>query len=404
MNRVTTTPSIEFVEEVRHILDQVYSWSRAQNYRGWNKHDGLNSPILWGLFGWGKWPRIAAVQLVTRTPINLRPLLLIPHTYNPKGLALFNQGLIDLYNVTSDKKYLVEATTLIDTLENLKSKGDWHGNCWGYHYPWQDPGFFAPTGTPNAVVTSFVCEAYLEMFRVTQDSKYLDTVGDAIPFFREDLKVLKDESKELCLSYMPVSMTMRVMDVSILIGSVIAQYCHLSGRDDGLKNTAHRLVNYVVNQQTEYDAWFYTDPPQDSHITHDNYHTGFILDALDRYMKATSDWSFEKNYSNGLAYYAEHFFSDEGAPRWMYDTEWPHDIHGAAQGILTFGRHLKEYPELSVRVARWAIDRMYNPEGRFYYQETRRGIKRFTLLRWCNAWMCRALSRLLFHLGEQRNA
>jgi hypothetical protein len=38
---------------------------------------------------------------------------------------------------------------------------------------------------------------------------------------------------------------------------------------------------------------------------------------------------------------------------------------------------------------------MYDPAGRFHYQETRWYRKRFTLLRWCNAWMARALAHLL---------
>jgi len=81
------------------VLDQVYAWSRTQGWRGWNKHDGLNSPILLALLGWGKWPRMIAIQGVMRFPVNLRPWLLTPKTYNPKGLALFVQGLLDRYRL-----------------------------------------------------------------------------------------------------------------------------------------------------------------------------------------------------------------------------------------------------------------------------------------------------------------
>ncbi len=380
-------------DRIEEVLDQVFTWSRAQGYRGYNKHDGLNSPVLKALLGWGKWPRILAIQGVMRFPINLRPWLLIPKTYNPKGLALFTLGLLDRYKHSYQQGYIDEAEQLLSLLLEQRSPGDWSGICWGYHYPWCDPGFFAPTNTPNAVVSCFVCEAFLEAYRITQKQEYLDTVESAIKFFLNDLSTLKDESDELCLGYMPMPMTMRVMDVSILIGTVIAQHAKLSDNKSNSK-TAEKLVRYVVNQQTDYHAWWYTDPADDSHITHDNYHTGFILDALQRYMDATGNYEWQENYNQGLAYYADKLFNKDGSPRWMNDKNFPHDIHGAAQGILTFSRHLNEYTKLTGKITDWAINTMYNPEGRFYYQQTPSGIKRFTLLRWCNAWMFRAISAL----------
>jgi hypothetical protein len=185
------------------------------------------------------------------------------------------------------------------------------------------------------------------------------------------------------------------MDVSILIGAVIAQFNQLGG-DDSHSDDAAKLVRYVANQQTDQNAWFYTDPPGDSHIRHDNYHTGFILDALWRYMEASGDDRYQDAYWKGLDFYAQQLFNDNGSPRWMSDCDYPHDIHGAAQGILTFARHSDKYPDLASRTCNWAIQNMYTP-GRFYYQQTPLLTKRFTLLRWCNAWMTRALATMYRH-------
>jgi hypothetical protein len=384
------------IGNLEKVTEAVFQWSRAQKYQGYNKHDGLNSPILNTILGWGKWPRIVAIQAVMRFPVNLRPLLLTPKVYNPKGLALFAQALMDRYKATGRHNYLEEAIELLNVLQDIVSPGDWNGIAWGYHYPWQDPGFFAPKAMPNAVVTSFVCEAFLEAYRITNDKKYIDIVGSSVNFFMKDLAVLKDTDDELCLGYMPVKMSMRVMDVSILIGSVIAQYAEIVN-DQEYRKIARRLVNYVIKQQTEYYAWYYTDPPGDSLITHDNYHTGFILDALWRYMTSTGDKTWEEQYEKGLKFYATHHFTDEGAPRWMHNKEYPYDIHGAAQGILTFSRHMTEYPGFAMKIANWSVKNMYHSEGRFYYQQTRWYKKKFTLLRWCNAWMLRALSNYLLY-------
>lgn len=392
MKPITEMPAITS-ERIDEVLDKTYAWSRGQEYRGWDKHDGLNSPLLRPLLGWGKWPRMVAIQGVMRLPVNIRPWLLTPRVYNPKGLALFAQGLLDRYRVESRTVYLEEAERLLALLTDLRSPGAWSGDCWGYHYPWQDPGFFAPSNTPNAVVTAFVCEAFLDAYRVTGKSDYLDIVGRAAGFFLNDLKILKDLPGELCLAYMPLPMKMRVMDVSILIASVLAGHAQLSGRAEHLAS-AGRLVRFVVGQRTTEGAWFYTDPPSDSHIRHDNYHTGFILDALARYIAATGTCDLQPIYDRGLAFYARHLFNADGSPRWMSDRDYPHDIHGAAQGILTFSRHPREHPGFAEKIAVWVLCNMYDASGRFYYQETRRYRKRYTFLRWCNAWMARGLAAL----------
>ncbi|MHB8811519.1 MAG: glycoside hydrolase family protein, partial [Desulfobulbaceae bacterium] len=376
------------------ILDNVYAWSQDQGFRGYNKHDGLNSLVLRLLLGWGKWPRIFAIQAVMRAPINLRPLLAVPKTYNPKGLALFTLGLLDRFRATGNELFKTEAEAMLARLATCRSQGQWSGHCWGYAYPWQDLGFFAPPRTPNAVVTSFVCEAFLEAYRTTGRKEYLDTVAGAIRFFLNDLTVIEDTEDTLCLAYMPLPMTMKVMDVSILVGAVLAQYGQLAATTE-FSDTARRLVNFVVSKQTGYGAWYYTDPPGDSLIGHDNYHTGFILDALWRYMAATGDWQWKANYSQGLAFYAEKLFNHDGSPRWMSDKDYPHDIHGAAQGLITFTNAVKnqlDYKELMNNILLWSVTNMYDREGRFYYQKRKHYTKKFTLLRWCNAWMFRALA------------
>jgi hypothetical protein len=376
---------------VNGVLDAVIDYSEAQGWQGFDKHDALNSPLLETICGWSRVTRLLAVQAVMRSPMNLRPILGTPRTFNPKGLALFMRGLLDRYAVDGDGKHLVRLHTLLRQLDSMAVTTPSGGLAWGYQYPWQDLGFFAPRGTPNAVVTAFVCEALLAAHRQLGDPKLLSRVEAAIPFFLRDLQRLKDEPEELCLSYMPLSMTMRVLDVSILVASVLAQFARQANQPQWFE-PARRLARYVVHRQTDYHAWFYTDPPGDSPIRHDNYHTGFILDALSNYMDATEDRQWQSQYEAGLSFYAEHLFEPNGAPRWMSDRAYPYDIHGAAQGILTFSRHMETYGDLARRIAGWALDEMYNPEGRFYHQRKRWYTKKFTQLRWCNAWMVRALA------------
>lgn len=388
-------------QRIRHVLDQTFAWSRQQDYLEHTKHDALNSPLVWAVCGQNRITRILATQMVMRSPFDIRGLVGVPRSENPKGLALFVMALLDAFQWSGEEHYRLEAERLLERLLALRSPGNWSGSCWGYQYPWQDLGFFAPKATPNAVVTAFVCEAFLQAFRVTGERAMLAPVEEASRFFLHDLTVLKDEAEEMCLAYMPLAMNMRVMDVSILVASVLAQLAEIHDSRD-LRRAAVRLTNYVVGRQTPEGAWYYTDPPQDSPVKIDNYHTGFILDALDRVMAALVCETWREQHVLGTDFYATHLFNPDGSPRWMSDRDYPHDIHGAAQGILTFsaGRSPR-HSAIAPAIIDWALSRMYHPQGRFYYQETRFYRKKFTFLRWCNAWMCRALSS---HLRCTRNA
>ena len=377
------------------VLEAVLVRSAATGWRGHDKHDGLNSPLVWTLAGWSRPTRLLALQGIMRSPLNLRRVLAVPRVENPKGLALFMQSCLARWRCEGRQSDLDCAFELGARLDRLRTpEGRWSGRAWGYQYPWQDLAFFAPRGTPNAVVTCFVGEALLDLHCATGDARPLRLLREALPFLQHDLPRLVETDTELCLGYMPISMTMRVMDVSILVGTLFAR-CAGVLPDTWRETDARRLVRYVLHRQNQEGAWWYTDPPEASPVRIDNYHTGFILDALWRYMDATGDLQLMPAYRRGLEFYARSLFEEDGAPRWMSDQRYPHDVHGSAQGIITFARHTRQYPGLADRIASWALKNLYDGDGRFWYRRTRWRCDRTFFLRWNNGWMARALSDLL---------
>ena len=105
------------------------------------------------------------------------------------------------------------------------------------------------------------------------------------------------------------------------------------------------------------------------------------------------------NYKRGLEYYKDNLFLENGSPKWMNDKVYPLDSHGAAQGIISFVKAAQfgeQYENKARTIALWIISNMQNKKnGYFYYQKHRFYTKRFTLMRWCNAWMARALAMLM---------
>jgi hypothetical protein len=382
---------------IKTVLDDTLAYSRASDYQGWNKHDGLNSPLLGPLLGWSKFTRLLGIQFIMRAPVNLRPFFKVPKTRNPKGIGLFAHALLDLHAVTGETRYLEEANRLLDWLLEHPAQG-FRGLSWGYPYPWQDVGFFAPRDYPNRVVTCWIGFALAEALRRTGKEQYRDALPRIAEFLLQEPNCLCDDADMLCYTYVPdARVHWAVMDVSALMGALLAETGELLS-EQRYQSVATRLVNWVVDKQTDYGAWYYTHPPGDSHIRHDNYHTGIILDCIDRYRDATHDSRFDDTWKQGLAYYREHLFTVDGAPRWMNDREYPYDIHGAAAGMLCFYRAAMRDPSyrpFAEKILHWTLDNMYDERGFFYYQKTRLLTKRFCLLRWCNAWMCRAMAYVL---------
>jgi hypothetical protein len=104
------------------------------------------------------------------------------------------------------------------------------------------------------------------------------------------------------------------------------------------------------------------------------------------------------NYQRGIEFYAQQLFLDDGTPKFLYNRMYPIDIHGAAQGIISFSQGARLYPEYqakAIKIAQWAEENMMGKDGGFYYQRLRYLTKRFSLMRWAQGWMCLALSTLL---------
>jgi len=99
----------------------------------------------------------------------------------------------------------------------------------------------------------------------------------------------------------------------------------------------------------------------------------------------------------GYSHYAGHFFDADGRPWYYRHTPWPIDAHSAAVGIITLARLARREAarrDQARQVARWTVEHLWLPEGWFAYQLRPRGLVKMPFLRWCQAWMLRALAQL----------
>jgi rhamnogalacturonyl hydrolase YesR len=379
------------------ICGDVLASARRQGYGGYSKFDALNSPLLHTLSFDNKWLRFVYTQAVNRCPFHIRPILGVRRSRNPKGIALFVRAYLFLYAVSGNERYKGEAEKLLQWLMDHKAEGSKHAS-WGYNFVWQNTIFLQGRNEPNCVVSVFVGEALVHAYRVLGKEDYLAVASDVADFILKELPVLSQGRDEMAIGYVLRKPSSIVLNINILAGAFLVKlWKHTSEAD--LLRAAQRLLNFTARRRTSYDAWYYTYPRHHSPITHDNYHTGGIVDGLLEYFEETGDDRYLDVYRKGLEYYQKHLFEPDGAPRWMSNKKYPLDVHGAAQGIISFSkaaRHNEAFGHQAEKIAEWTLQNFYRPRTRdFAYRKGRYVTWNYSLMRWCNAWMARALGEMV---------
>jgi hypothetical protein len=368
------------------------AYCRANDWSGYDPYDALNSELFTAMrLRNSRVARIVVTQALKRAPVNIRPLVGIRKTQNPKALALFlasftrlsRAGLCGMDDL---------ASAMIERLIALRSPGEscW---CWGYSFPWQTRTLIVPAGSPNLVCTSFVADALLDAYEANGDSGCLRMAESAATYMLREL--FWSDGSAAGFSYPTPQSRTRIHNANFLAAALLCRVHRLTG-DRHFLGPALAAARYSVSRQQEDGSWYYGEEPAQQWI--DNFHTGYNLCALHAIGRDATTGEFDRPVRRGLAFYASHFIRNDGAPRYFHNRTYPIDIHCAAQSIITL-LQLKDLNPDGARIARtvlrWTMTHMWDEQGFFYYRVLRLLTIRTSYMRWSQAWMVLAMSMLL---------
>ena len=387
-------------------LQKLKEYCEKERFKGWDPYDGLNSRVFQSLpfLKSSALCRLIVIQGFKRSPVNLRPLALVPKEYNAKGIGLFLQGYCNLYKACdsaegeygSKEELLCRINELAELLISLQSKG-YSGACWGYNFDWQARRLFLfPKNTPTVVATCFCATALMDAYEVTGKREYLDVALSSAEFVMRDLNRTEYNGGFL-FSYSPLQGNDTVFNASLL-GSKLLAYCYKYTGIEEYRQAARYSVYACCNAQSEDGSWVYGMLPVQSWI--DSFHTGYNLDALIAYQEMTSDDSFEENISKGLEFYIRNFFEEDGCPKYYHNRKYPIDIHCPGQLFVTLSRlgKFQENRDLANKVLQWTVANMQDKKGYFYYQLKKGISSKIPYMRWSNAFMFNALTYYLLSI------
>jgi hypothetical protein len=407
-------------DSIRETVLKLLAYCQANDWAGYDPYDATNSeffrilPLLDR-----RLPRLVLTQLLKRSPINFRRLLMVPKTQNPKGLALFlmaflklrKLGLLesdDLIQLMIQKLIgLRSPVSLINPLSRepcAVSRAPFVNPinpyfCWGYSFPWQTRTIVVPRFAPNLVCTTFVANALLDAYEVSGETSCLDMATSAAEYILNELYWTEGESTA-CYSYPIPTSRGRVHNANFLGAALLCRVFRHCGREEFL-DSALKVARYSASQQQDDGSWYYGEHSTQRWI--DNFHTGYNLCGLKSIGRYADTLEFESNIQRGFEFYRNHFFREDGAPKYFHDRTYPIDIHSVAQSIITLTA-FKEFDENSAGLAqtvfRWTMANMWDEKGYFYYRVLSLLKVRISYMRWTQAWMLLALSTLLMMDGE----
>jgi hypothetical protein len=369
---------------------QLLEWCRARKWAGWDPYDALNSKLFSALpFLDSKWPRLILTQTLKRAPINLRPLLLIPPSQNPKALGLFLQANLKL-GALGLIQHETTCEELVRSIASLRApdKQYW---CWGYSFPWQTRGRCVPRGAANLVCTAFVAEALLDYYDASGAEAALKMALSAATYIIEEL--CWTDGHVAAFRYPLPDSRVPVHNANFLAAALL---CRVANHDRRFREIALKAARYSASRQKPDGSWVYGESENWSYI--DNFHTGFNLCALRRIGTFLESDEFEKNLRSGYDFYRRHFLTAEGGPKYFHNRVLPFDVHSAAQGLITL-TELRELSSesfpLAQRLLTWTMEHLRDSEGFFYYQERSWARIKIPYMRWGQAWILLALATVL---------
>jgi hypothetical protein len=394
-------------DRIRETVFKLLDYCKKNDWAGYDPYDATNSeffrimPLLDRRF-----PRLVLTQLLKRSPVNFRWLLMVPKTQNPKGLALFLMAFLKLRKLgllESDDLIQLMIQKLIDLRSPTNpinpTNPSNHYFCWGYSFPWQTRTIVVPRFAPNLVCTTFVANALLDAYEVGGESSCLDMATSAAEYILNELYWTEGESKA-SYSYPVPSSRGRVHNANFLGAALLCRvYKHCGGQK--FLDSALKVARYSASQEQDDGSWHYGEHPTQRWI--DNFHTSYNLCALKSIGRDAGTSEFQSNIQRGFEFYRNHFFREDGAPKYFHDRTYPIDIHSVAQSIITLTA-FKELDENSLGLAqtvfRWTMENMWDEQGFFYYRVLSLLKVKISYMRWSQAWMLLALSTLLMMDGE----
>jgi len=391
------------IAELQTAVDQFVDWLLAYGFSSYDHQSYFAGPI--GGRAKALYYRHKLLGTVAVAPMILSEAFLPAGRYLfgsklrfPIADAHYAMGFAQLASTTRQSRYYDIAVSFVEALLSSRCPG-WERHCWGYPFDWVTRTGVMKRDTPLITTTPYVYEAFSAVHALDGNQRWLDVMESIAEHALRDIPDRELSSDVAAAGYNPHDHNGVVINASAYRAFLLSDAAKTFGNDEYL-HAARRNLNFVLSNQQSNGSWFYAADGERDFVDH--FHTCFVLKALAKIERLTSDGRCTNAIASGVAYYTAHLFDDENLPR----------PFSAAPRMTVYKRELYDYAEclnlacllrgrfraLDERASATLADLLRNwrkPDGSFRSRRLLVGWDNVPMHRWAQSQLFRSLCLIL---------
>ena len=383
---------------IKEIIRKCEEYIIKNNYKSYDLFDALTNGFINRITKNNQLLRRIAIQLVSRSPIDLHWLGMkkMLHTKTISDLLWF-------YSVNKEIEASREINYFFELLIQAKLENR-HG--WGLNFPYATRFIDADEGMPNLYNTANAGISMCYSFSYLNDKNKViakEAINGVVNFIETDLGYI-DENLKGWYVYYP-GQKYPVYNVNALTIYFLCLVKKLGFNNSGfLDKRIKALINLVSEEQENNGGWYYSRSLKGKWI--DGFHTGFILESLAFASKEGYKSELKEILKKGWSFYLNNMFTKEGyAKYFLQSNKHPIEAQNYAQAIQTLsnvGIWLKwDQKELLNKVIKISVDNLFDNKGFFYYKRTKYLTYKKPYMRWSVTPMMLALNYAEDYIGPK---
>ena len=394
----------KYPEGAFEAVEKFINWLKSNGYYSYDQYDfwstgyGIKSKAIYYKNKIAGIPFVAPIFLAEIFYPKIRKSLVERKRF-PIADAHFILGFLNLFEVTSDAKYLDEAKKVATDLLKTSVPG-FSGYCWGYPFDWMTTRGLWTSGIPLITTTGYCYEAFIKLFKITNQNEYLDIAYSIFTFTLKDLKDTPIEKGISSGSYSPIDNS-QIVNANAYRSYVLIDGAKRFNNDEALQK-ATLNINFILKNQNEDGSWKYAiNDERDNFVDH--FHTCFVLKNLYKLNQVLNEERIDDVIKKGFDFYKKNLFDKTGSPKPFAKLSRVNivkrELYDYAEGIslcLLMESSDKEAGKLAEHMVQEVIHLYQNKNGSFVTNVNLFNIpNRIPYLRWPQAQLFFALTNYL---------
>jgi hypothetical protein len=322
----------------------------------------------------------------------------------PIADAHYAMGFALLSDVLADERYYQRAVHFLHVLEETRCKGYRH-YCWGYPFNWETRYGTMWEGTPLITTVPYVYEAFLQVYQIDGNRKWLDILRSIAEHAFSDYHELPTSARASSSSYNPEPTDPCLVVNASAYRAFLLTRAAVDFSESRYAKAAERNLNFVLESQNADGSWYYATDGIRNFIDH--FHTCFVLKALAKIYALTADQACATAIERGAEYYLKNLFDLEGLPKPFSRrprlTVYRRELYDYAECINLALLLKHRFPGLN-KILLQALDlqNWQKPDGSFRSRQLMFGWDNTPMHRWAQAQFFRSLCFVLYQAAKEQ--